>query len=258
MNALLPLDQQTARPHAGPPRTVVITQSNYLPWRGYFDMIRQADLLILLDSVQYTRRDWRNRNRIKTASGPTWITIPIEVKGLHGQSIDETRVADRSWSRTHRRAIELAYRRASAFNSVFGWFDGLMAHVADEPLLSRVNETLLGAICGRLGIHTPIRRCTDVIDRQTLCAMNPSQRLAEIASAVGAERYLTGPAARDYLDMSAFATRGIEVAWMSHADYPVYPQLWGAFEPHVSIVDLLLNCGDAAANFLGPDRGRHR
>ncbi len=258
MNALLPLDQQTARPHAGPPRTVVITQSNYLPWRGYFDMIRQADLLILLDSVQYTRRDWRNRNRIKTVSGPTWITIPIEVKGLHGQSIDETRVADRSWSHTHRRAIELAYRRASAFDSVFGWFDGLMAPVADEQLLSRVNETLLGAICGRLGIHTPIRRCTDVIDRQTLCAMNTSQRLVEIAAAVGAERYLTGPAARDYLDVSAFATRGIEVAWMSYADYPVYPQLWGAFEPHVTIVDLLLNCGDAAADFLGPDRGCHR
>src|ERR1700730_393932 len=103
------------------PGTVVITQSNYLPWRGYFDLLRSADEVILLDSVQYTRRDWRNRNRIKTSSGPVWLTIPVEVKGRYHQPIDEVRVSDPTWSDRHRRAIDMAYRRAPHYAEVAGW-----------------------------------------------------------------------------------------------------------------------------------------
>jgi WbqC-like protein family len=243
----------TSRSDAGtrPSRTVVITQSNYLPWRGYFDLIRQADELILLDSVQYTRRDWRNRNKIKTASGPLWLTVPVEVKGLYHQAIDEVRVADRGWSAAHRRAIELAYGRAPHFPDGFAWLDGLLADLAGETSLACVNEALLRALCARLGIATPIRRCTDVLERETLKRTDATGRLVDLAIAVGATRYLTGSAAQGYLDVSAFTRRGIEVEWMSYEGYPDYPQLWGAFEPAVSVIDLLLNTGPDAPAYLG-------
>lgn len=231
-------------------RTVVITQSNYLPWRGYFDLLRSADEVILLDSVQYTRRDWRNRNRIKTPSGSVWITVPVEAKGRYHQAIDETLVSDPSWADTHRRAIDLAYRRAPHHGEVAGWLDALLAGVAAEPSLSRINEALLRALCAHLGVTTPIRRCTDLLDREAMREMDPTERLVRLADAAGATRYLSGPAAKAYLDPAAFAARGIEVAWMSYAGYPDYPQLWGAFEPQVSVVDLLFNVGEDAPRFL--------
>lgn len=235
---------------AGARHTVVITQSNYLPWRGYFDMLRTADEVILLDSVQYTRRDWRNRNKIKTASGTVWLTVPVEVKGLYHQAIDEARVSDPTWTEQHRRAIDLAYRKAPYHNAIFGWLDGLLASVASESMLSAINEVLLCAICARLGLTMPIRRCTDILDRNALRQMDATERLVRLADAAGATHYLSGPAAKSYLDPEVFAARGIAVEWMSYAGYPDYPQLWGAFEPQVSIVDLLLNTGDEAARYL--------
>lgn len=231
-------------------RTVVITQSNYLPWRGYFDMLRMADEVILLDSVQYTRRDWRNRNKIKTASGTVWLTVPVEVKGLYHQAIDEARVSDPAWADQHRRMIDLAYRRAPHHDSIFGWLEELLGSVAAEPMLSRINEKLLRAICDRLGLTMPIRRCTDVLGRDALREMDPTQRLLRLAEAAGATCYLSGPAAKAYLDTAAFEERGISVDWMSYTGYPDYSQLWGAFEPQVSIVDLLFNTGDEAIRYL--------
>jgi hypothetical protein len=235
-----------ARPH----RTVVITQSNYLPWRGYFDMLRAADEVILLDSVQYTRRDWRNRNKIKTAGGTVWLTVPVEVKGLYHQAIDETRVFDTAWADGHRHAIDLAYRRSPHHATVFAWIDALLADVAAEPMLSRINEVLLRAICARLGLTMRIRRCTDLLAKDAMREMDPTERLVRLAEAAGATRYLSGPAAKAYLDPARFEERGIAVDWMSYAGYPDYPQLWGEFEPQVSIIDLLLNTGDDARRYL--------
>ncbi len=231
-------------------KTVVITQSNYLPWRGYFDLLRTADEVILLDSVQYTRRDWRNRNRIKTASGAIWLTVPVEVSGRYFQAIDETRVSDPGWADNHRRTIDLAYRRAPHHAEVGGWLDALLASVAKQELISTINEALLRAICVRLGIHVPIRRCTDLLDREAMRDMDPTARLVNLAVAAGADRYISGPAAKAYLDESAFTRRGVSVDWMSYAGYPEYPQLWGEFEPQVSIVDLLFNTGGSAPRFL--------
>jgi hypothetical protein len=231
-------------------RTVIITQSNYLPWRGYFDLLRLADEVVLLDSVQYTRRDWRNRNKIKTASGPVWLTVPVEAKGLYHQAIDETRVSDTAWVESHLRAIDLAYRRAPRHADVFPWLETLLTSVKGEPMLSRINETLLRGICGRLGLNMPIRRCTDLLDREAMRGMEPTERLVQIAIAAGATCYVSGPAAKAYLDPTAFAAYGITVEWMSYAGYSDYPQLWGAFEPQVSIVDLLLNTGPDAVGYL--------
>jgi hypothetical protein len=232
------------------PKTVVITQSNYIPWRGYFDMLRSADEVILLDSVQYTRRDWRNRNRIKTAGGLAWLSIPVEAKGRFEQAIDETRIADNDWAARHLRSIELAYRRAPHFSAVFPWLSGVLSEIGSEPLLSSVNRHLLRAISHRLGITVRILCCSDVLERGALCGMIASERLAVLAAARGATRYLSGPAAKDYLNVDLFSSRGIEVVWMDYQGYPDYPQLWGPFEPFVSVVDLLLNTGDEALQYL--------
>lgn len=231
-------------------RTVVITQSNYIPWRGYFDLLRRADDVILLDSVQYTRRDWRNRNRIKSAGGPIWLTIPVEAKGRFDQTIDQTRISDAGWAERHIRSIETAYARAAHFGATAPWLFDLMRSVAAEPLLTGVNELLLRGLCGRLGIAVPISRCTDVFTKDELSTMSPTERLVEIARARGATHYLTGPSARAYLDVSLFTAAGIEVRWMAYEGYPEYPQLWGAFEPQVSVIDLLLNAADDAPRYL--------
>jgi hypothetical protein len=118
-------------------------------------------------------------------------------------------------------------------------------------MLSVVNEYLLQAICSRLGLPVTFRRCTDILDRAAMRDMDPTLRLAELASALGADRYLSGPAAKAYLDTQVFADRGVEVAWMSYAGYPDYPQQWGAFEPQVSVIDLMFSTGEAAPRFLG-------
>lgn len=233
-----------------PMKTIVITQSNYIPWRGYFDMLRSADEVILLDSVQFTRRDWRNRNQIKTPQGTAWLTIPVEVKGRYAQPIDETRIADGGWADAHLRTIELNYARAAHFGATAAWFSDLLRNAAAEPLLTKVNERLLRELFQRLGIGVPILRCTDVLDKAALAAMNSTERLVALARERGASHYITGPAARAYLDLGQFSAAGIEIEWMAYEGYPEYPQLWGAFEPRVSIVDLLFNTGADAPKYL--------
>lgn len=233
------------------PRTIVILQSNYLPWRGYFDLMRQADNVVLFDSVQYTRRDWRNRNLIKTATGPRWITMAVDVKGKYHQSIDETRIAEPHWTTSHLQEIENCYRKAVAFDETMPWLREQFRAVAGEMLLTRVNEHLLTAIAARLGLAVTMRRCVDILDRAAMRAMQPTERLVALCRALGGERYLSGPAARAYLDERAFAAAGIDVAWASYDGYRDYPQLWGAFEPRVSVIDLLLNTGSAARGYIG-------
>lgn len=231
-------------------KTVVITQSNYLPWRGYFDMLRSADEVVLLDSVQYTRRDWRNRNIIKTAQGPIWLTIPVDVKGRYEQAIEDTRVTGPEWAIGHERSIAMAYRRAAAFDEISPWLFGQLREAASEPFLSKINERLLRALCARLGIGVPMTRCTSLIDKGRLQAMDPTERLIALALKTSATHYLSGPAARAYLDVDRFTAAGLQVVWMDYSGYPDYPQLWGAFDPKVSVIDLLLNTGSEASRYL--------
>lgn len=231
-------------------KTLVIVQSNYLPWRGYFDLLSQADEAILYDSVQYTRRDWRNRNRIKTSKGVTWITVPVEVRGRYLQSIDETRVADPGWVEKHIRAITHSYKSAAGFDSAAPWLFPALSEAVKEPLLTDLNERLLRAVMYRLDITTTLRRCTALLPREQMARMDPSARLVALCQAADAQRYLSGPAAKAYLDEAQFACAGIAVEWMDYGGYPDYPQLWGDFDPHVSIVDLLLNTGVDAHKYL--------
>jgi hypothetical protein len=232
-------------------KTVAIVQSNYIPWKGYFDLIGAADEFILADDLQYTRRDWRNRNRIKQPQGAAWLTIPVNVKGRYLQRIDETTINDPEWAERHRRTIHQAYARAPHFDDVRPTLEGLYADVARETHLSAVNERFLRALCELLDVRTPITRSTDYRPEGAR-----SERLLRLCLQAGATRYLSGPAARAYLDEDLFARHGIEVAWFDYTGYPEYEQLHPPFDHHVSVVDLLVHTGAAAPDFLLGARSR--
>lgn len=230
-------------------KKVAIVQSNYIPWKGYFDMIAAVDEFILYDDMQYTRRDWRNRNQIKTPQGLQWLTVPVKVKGKYHQTIRETEIDGSSWAADHWKAISQNYRRAPHFGEVAAWLEPLYLGTT-HTMLSEMNRRFLEAVCAYLGIRTAIRNSWDYPLED-----GKSERLAGLCVSAGATEYISGPAARDYLDEGVFARRGLAVRWFDYAGYPEYPQLWGAFTHGVSILDLLFNCGrDAprAMRFVRP------
>jgi len=231
-------------------RRVAISQSSYVPWRAYFDAIASVDDFVLLDDVQYTRRDWRNRNRIVTPQGLRWLTIPVVTKGRYRQRIDEVEVADPAWREVHWRTLRHAYRRAPGFDDVAGLVEDLYRG-ADAPRLSAINRRFLAGICDFLGIRTPLRASADFPRR----AADPSGRLLEICRALGATDYFSGPSARAYLDEERFAAAGVRVRYWDYGGYPAYPQATAPFEPAVSVLDLLFNAGRRAPAYMKLGRG---
>jgi len=231
---------------AAPGGVVACVQSNYIPWKGYFELIARSDLLVLLDDVQYTRRDWRNRNLIKTDAGLRWLTIPVETRGRYTQRIRDTRVSDRGWAASHWDRLRQHYRLAPCFRREREWLEPLYRDAAPRlAYLSDVNRLFLAAICRRLAITTPLASSADY-------DLEPGKtgRLLSICRQAGAARYLSGPAARAYLDTGLFARRGIGVDWMDYEGYPEYPQLHPPFSHGVTVLDVLLNMGDRAAECL--------
>lgn len=195
--------------------------------------------------MQYTRRDWRNRNKIKTPQGTQWLTIPVEVKGKYFQAIKDTNVSDPGWSRQHWAAIRQNYSRAPYFDTYRDVIEGLFASVEGEKSLSRINYVFLTALCGLLGIPTPISWSMDyvLVDGKT-------ERLVGLCKAAGATHYLSGPLAKDYMEPDLFAAADISLEYMDYSGYPEYPQLWGAFDPYVTVLDLLFNVGPDSAKYL--------
>jgi hypothetical protein len=227
-------------------KRVAIVQSNYVPWRGYFDLIASVDEFILLEDVQYTRRDWRNRNRIKTSQGPRWLTIPVRVKGRYTQLTCETEIEDPAWADRHWEALRLNYREAAGFADAASFLEELYRTVPG-PYLSDINRHFLDPICRRLEIETPL---TD--SRSYGAEGTKSDRLVELCRKSGATEYVSGPAAKAYLDEDAFAAAGITVTWFSYGPYPEYEQVYPPFEPQISILDTLLCAGDHSARFVRP------
>ncbi len=229
---------------------VAITQSNYLPWIGYFGMIQKVDLFLLLDVVQFTRRDWRNRNRIKTSKGLSWITVPVETKGMYYSKIDEVKIKDSSFYKNHLEAIRHNYRKATYWNDIFPCLSDLLSKASSFPNLSEINIFLIKKISKYLGIDTPIFSCTDILPRDLLISMDKNSRLLNLCMEVGASEYISGPAAKDYLDKEIFYSNNIEVSWMDYDYLRSYPQLWGDFNPNVSIVDVLFNNGPNSTDLV--------
>ncbi len=224
-------------------KRVAIVQSCYIPWKGYFDLINSVDEFILLDDVQYTRADWRNRNRIKTPNGTAWLTIPVKVKGRVHQRIRDVVVSDPKWTDRHWKSICRNYGGARHFAANRSLFQDLYMQCREETHLSRINVRFLGAIADMLGIRTRITRSMDYVS-----AEGRTGRLAHLCEQAGASEYLSGPAARAYLDESLFRRRGIRVCWMDYGGYPEYDQLFSPpFVHEVSIIDLILNEGPEGA-----------
>jgi hypothetical protein len=223
---------------------VAIIQSNYIPWKGYFDIVNQVDEFILYDDRQYTRRDWRNRNLIKTAQGLHWLTIPVRVKGRYEQRIDETMISDPEWAGKHWKTIAQAYAAAPHFKT-YGDAIGALYEKSGEERLSEVNRRFLEGVCRLLGIRTRLTWCTDYE-----AAGDRTERLVDLCRQAGASDYLSGPAARSYIEEERFGSAGIGLSYMDYTGYPEYPQLHGAFEHGVSIIDLLFNVGPDAPRFM--------
>jgi WbqC-like protein len=228
----------------GGDKIVAIVQSNYIPWKGYFDLINSVDEFILYDTMQYTRRDWRNRNLIKTRDGLRWLTIAVQVKGRYSQTIQETRISDPGWSRRHLETIRHCYRRAPFFDQYESFLIELYRDCSNV-LLSEVNERFLRAICQLLGMRTMISRASSYSR-----VPGRHEQLMALLLESGARRYLSGPTARGYLDEARFEAAGVRIEWMDYSDYPEYPQLFPPFEHRVSVIDLLLNVGPAAPRFM--------
>ena len=226
------------------PKRALITQSDYIPWKGYFQAINQVDELILLDDVQYTRRDWRNRNRIKTPDGLKWLTIPVQVKGRYSQMISETLVADQRWRSKHFETLRHCYSRAPHF----GCYQALLEELYFEErsqFLSEINHSFVSAICDLLGIQTAIRRSSEFD-----LPPGKNQRLIAICQHSEITDYYTGRAARAYLDEKRFSASGINVHWLEYGGYREYPQLHGPFEHAVSVLDLLFMMGPEAPEYI--------
>jgi len=232
-------------------KRVAIVQSCYIPWKGYFDLINRVDEFLLFDDRQFTRRDWRNRNRIKLPHGVQWLTIPVATKGRYTQRIDETVVSDRGWAATHWRTLAHAYRGAPCFGEVGPQVEDAYAGVASESRLSAINRRLVELVCDLLGIGTRLAWSTDYEGTGVR-----TERLVSLARAAGGSTYVSGPTARAYLDEGAFADAGITVEYVDYEGYPEYPQLHGPFDHHVTVLDLLFNTGRDAPRYLKTLAGR--
>jgi hypothetical protein len=228
----------------GGAKRVAIVQSCYIPWKGYFDLIDRVDEFVLLDDAQFTKRDWRNRNRLKTPHGSSWLTVPVQVKGRYLQRIDETLVSEPDWAERHWKTLQHAYAAAPCFDELRHPIEDAYALVADEPRLSVVNRLLLEAVFPLLGIETELSWSSDYPG-----VGSKTDRLLEICRAAGATEYVSGPSARVYLDEDAFAEHGIAVSWMDYEGYPEYPQLHPPFDHAVTVLDVLFNTGRDAARF---------
>ncbi len=221
-----------------------IIQSNYIPWKGYFDLINSVDEFILFDDMQYTRRDWRNRNKIKTPNGTAWLTIPVEVKGNYYLKIREMLVSSTEWNKKHWHSVVHNYSKAKFFGEYKDLFEELFLGT-EEKYLSRINFRFLSAICKLLDIKTKISWSMDykLVDGKT-------ERLVDLCKQAGAAEYISGPAAKDYIDEELFKKEGIKLEFISYSGYPEYNQLFPPFEHAVSIIDLIFNEGPDARKYM--------
>lgn len=223
---------------------ICIIQSCYIPWKGFFDLVGRCDEYVVYDSAQFVKGHWHNRNRIKTANGVKWLTIPVITGGRLGQPIDQVEIG-KPWADQHWSAIEQSYRRTACFEQFAPMVKGWYERAGKQVRLTDVNTIFLYGITELLGLKTRIVR-----DDVYPAAGAKTERLLAICRAAGADHYLSGPSARAYLDEALLASSGITTEWMGYQGYPEYPQLHGDFEHAVSILDLLFNTGPEAPRYL--------
>jgi hypothetical protein len=227
-------------------KKLAILQSNYIPWKGYFDLIAAVDEFIFYDDMQFTKNDWRNRNRIKTPKGLEWLSIPVGSD--ISKKIREVALPDNSWQVKHLKSLEVNYGRAPYFDEIMGIIKPIYTN-KKITTLTIFNRALIECFCHYLNIKTKLSYSWEY----TLYE-GRSQRLVSLCQQANAQIYVSGPAARDYLDEKLFEQSNIEVEWFNYEGYEEYPQLWGDFEHEVTALDLLFNCGSDAVKYLKSTR----
>jgi WbqC-like protein family len=224
----------------------VILQPSYIPWRGYFHQIYKADVFVLYDDVQYDHHGWRNRNRIKTPAGPRWLTIPLRSTGADWKQrmICDMQIShEENWRRKHFETLRHSYSKAPHFARYVSMLERWYANPASSLADFTIDTTI--ELARELGIEK-----TQFVRSSTLaCQGAKTERLLAILQKIGATHYISGPAAKQYLDLQMLESAGISVEWMVY-DYPEYPQLFPPFDPQVSVLDLLLNVGPEAGRLI--------
>jgi len=225
-------------------KLVAIIQPNYIPWKGYFDIINRVDEFVFYDDVQYTKKDWRNRNRIKTPNGLIWLTIPIRTKNKLGININEVKVDGIFWKNKHLKSLQFNYKSAHCYDQVIDYLEGIYANI-NSKFLCEINYDFTKKISSFLGITTKFRCSSNFTLIQ-----GRSERVVDLCQQIEATHILNGPSAKNHMNEQLFLDSGIKVSYMDYSNYPEYPQLYPPFIHEVSIVDLLFHTGKDASKYL--------
>ena len=222
---------------------VAIIQSNYIPWKGYFDIINDSDIFVFLDDVQYTKNDWRNRNKIKTPKGLSWLTIP---SGSNlNRLINEVELKDNNWQKEHWAKITIHYKDSMYFNLYHDFFEDIYLK-RKWSSLSELNQYIIKKISREiLGINT------EFVNSNELESDGKKQdKVLSLVSSVSGSVYLSGPAAKDYNDDQLFKDKGIKLIYKDYSNYPEYEQFHPPFEHGVTILDLIFHKGPEAPYYI--------
>ena len=226
-----------------------IIQSSFLPWKGYFDIIHEVDVFVFLEDVQYTKHDWRSRNRVKTPGGSRWLSVPV--KGGTGQRLCDAKIDyAQDWMKKHLNTIHHSYAAADYYHC----YGDEIFSILSKPFvtLSALNIALIKKLSSLLGIETPL-----LCSRDMRVEGSKDDRLIALCEQVGANCYLSGPSARAYIIPEKFAKAGIRLEYKDYAGYPEYRQPWGPFDHFVSVIDLLFCCGEKAPQYIWGWRHGH-
>ena len=222
---------------------VAIHQPEHLPWLGFIDKTRQADTVVLLDHVQFKKNYFENRNKIRTPTGWSWLTVPVFIKGKSGQGIDEVRIKEESrWREVYLRTLEQNYRKAPYWKEYAPYFESLLARPWEK--LVDLNLEIIRFAWNCFGVAPRVVRSSGMTVSGAATGL-----LVEICRAMEATEYLSGPSGRDYLDESLFADAGIRVRYHKFC-HPEYRQAFAPFVPGLSSLDLLLNAGPGGRDVL--------
>ena len=226
---------------------VTILQPSYLPWLGFFEQMTRSDKFVLLDDVQYTRRDWRNRNKVRVKEGWVWLTVPVQQKSRFSQSLLETRIDNSvSWRRKHLETLRQHYCKAPFFEKYFPRCQQI--YEKDWEFLFDLCLETIQFLKEEMGIETPLLRSSEM-----KLSGEKTERLVSICRELGATHYLSGESGSDYISQEDFSNPGIELEYQNY-EHPVYPQRYPGFVPHLSTVDLLFNCGEQSLSILKQDK----
>ena len=221
---------------------ISVHQPQYLPWLGYFDKIDRADIFVLLDNVQFKKNEWQNRNKIKTAKGWQWLTVPVMYK--YPQLISEVEINNKDkWRHRQRQAIISNYRKAPFWPLLEEFFEEIFS--SEWQYISQLNIHVVKRLAVLLGITTPIHVASELGEFPE----DPDDRLIALTKHFDADIYLAGGGGKGYMDMERYTQNGVRVIFQEYS-HPVYDQLFGAFEPFMSVVDLIYNHGERSLEIL--------